>query len=153
MAKKSKKSKKPSNPGDGIRDAVERTFQGAAGGASGAQKRVQEVFDDFGNALVSLREAIDERRVLDTIDSLREEVLTLTKRVQALEGSPQERLAGAGSAASTAARNHRGEDRGEGGREERGQAQREAERFLAGGRWRATSHRTSSARSSTRRSR
>ncbi len=87
MAKKSKKTKKSSS--DGIRDAVERTFQGAAGGASGAQKRVQEVFDDFGTALLSLREAIDERRVIDTLETLRDEVRGLVRRVSALEGSPQ----------------------------------------------------------------
>ena len=68
MAKKSKKSKKASsNTGDGLRDAVERTWAGASGGA---QKRVTDVFDEFGSALVRLRETLDERRVLDTLETL-----------------------------------------------------------------------------------
>jgi hypothetical protein len=83
MAKKSKRNKKAStNAGDGLRDAVERTWQGAGD----AQKKVQDVFDDFGSALMRLRETLDERRVLDTLENLKDEVTGLARRVGQLEG-------------------------------------------------------------------
>ena len=93
MAKKSKKGNKKAsaNPADALRDAVERTFTGAAGAGSGAQKRMSEVFDDFGTALVRLRETVDERRVIDTLETLRDEVAGLRQRVSNLElgGTPR----------------------------------------------------------------
>jgi len=87
MAKKSKtEGKKASgHPADALLDVEERTFEGAAGGASGAPKRISEVFEDFGAALVRLRETLDERRATDTLELLREEVRDLGRRVSALE--------------------------------------------------------------------
>jgi hypothetical protein len=114
MAKKSKKSNKKAsaNPADTLRDAVERTFTGAAGAVtgaagagSGAQKRMQEVFDDFGTAFVRLRETIDERRVIETLETLRDEVAGLRARVADLEKGGASRLSAAGDAATQAARN------------------------------------------------
>jgi colicin import membrane protein len=106
MAKKSKKSKKASaNPADALRDAVERTFKEAAGAGSGAQKRMQEVFDEFGSALARLRETVDEKRVIETLETLRDEVAGLRKRVADLERSGQSRASAARTSATEAARN------------------------------------------------
>src|SRR4051794_10733436 len=88
MAKKKEKGKQKkdsANAADALREAVERTFAGAAGGAAGAQKRAQELFDDVTSSLTRLREAVDERRVLDTLESLRDQVETLARRVSMLE--------------------------------------------------------------------
>src|SRR3954469_20457440 len=71
---KGKKQKESSNPADALREAVERTFAGAAGGAAGAQKRAQELFDDVTSALNRLRDPRDERRVLESLETLREQV-------------------------------------------------------------------------------
>ncbi|MEA2125959.1 MAG: Histone H1-like nucleoprotein [Solirubrobacteraceae bacterium] len=106
MAKKSKKSKKSSaNPADALRDAVERTFTGAAGAGSGAQKRMQEVFDDFSTAFVRLRETLDERRVIETLETLRDEVAGLRARVSDLEKGGASRVSAARTGATEAARN------------------------------------------------
>src|SRR4051795_6629007 len=99
MAKKKEKGKKQkesSNPADALREAVERTFAGAAGGAAGAQKRAQELFDDVTQALTRLRDAVEERRVLETLDTLKDQVEGLASRVAALE-----RREGASATAST----------------------------------------------------
>src|SRR3982751_6711814 len=82
---KGKKEKESSNPADALREAVERTFAGAAGGAAGAQKRAQELFDDVTSALNRLRDAVEERRVLETLETLRDQVEGLARRVAALE--------------------------------------------------------------------
>jgi hypothetical protein len=102
MAKKEKRGKKSQGPGagaaDALRDAVERTFQGAAGGAGVAQKRAAELFDDLTQAMQRLRETIDEKRVLDTLEHLRDEVQGLATRVAALE---RKDVTGAASSAAT----------------------------------------------------
>src|SRR3954466_12717765 len=64
MAKKKEKGKSKQGSGgaaDALREAVERTFQGAAGGAAGAQKRVQDIFDELNTQVQRLRETVDER--------------------------------------------------------------------------------------------
>jgi hypothetical protein len=103
MAKKSKKDKKPSaNPADALRDAVERTFAGAAGGAS---QRMSDVFDDFASALSRLRETLDERRVIETLETLRDEVAGLRQRVAELEAQGGSRASAAVTSAQEAVRN------------------------------------------------
>src|SRR5215218_691036 len=106
MAKKDKKGKKSQGPGaaaDALRDAVERTFQAGAGGAGVAQKRAAELFDDLSAAMLRLREAVDERRVLETIEQIRDEVQGLAGRVAALERSDVTGAAGAAAATATSA--------------------------------------------------
>src|SRR4051794_41259573 len=91
MAKKKEKGKKKKDAAgaaDALREAVERTFAGAAGGAAGAQKRAQELFDDVTSALNRLRDAVEERRVLETLETLRDQVEGLARRVAALERGP-----------------------------------------------------------------
>lgn len=103
MAKKSKKDKNSSaNPADALRDAVERTFAGAAGGASA---RMSDVFDDFASALTRLRETLDERRVIETLESLRDEVAGLRQRVSELEARGESRASAAVASAQEAVRN------------------------------------------------
>jgi hypothetical protein len=75
--KKGKKKKDSAGPRDAVRGAVESTFQKAAGGAS----RAQELLDDLGTTLRSLREA----NLVETLESVRDEVQTLARRVAALE--------------------------------------------------------------------
>ena len=76
--KKGKKSKKDSaGPRDAVRGAVESTFQKAAGGAS----RAQDLLDDVATTLKSLRDA----NLVETLESVRDEVQTLARRVAALE--------------------------------------------------------------------
>jgi hypothetical protein len=92
MAKKEKKgkSKKASaKPAEALRDAVERTFQGASDLPAGAQKRLQDVVDEFGNALTKLRDQFDEKRFIETLEGLRDQVTDLGRRVQALERDPR----------------------------------------------------------------
>ena len=88
MAKKEKKGKKSQSSGEAaaaLRDAVERTFQAGAGGAGVAQKRAGELFDDLTAAMTRLREAVDERHVLERLEQIRDEVQGLAGRVAALE--------------------------------------------------------------------
>src|SRR5262245_45516963 len=86
MAKKEKKSGKKKggsgNPADKVRDAVERTFRDAAGGAAATRDRMQELVDEV---VTRVRELVDERRLLDALERLRDEVQTLGGRVSALE--------------------------------------------------------------------
>ncbi|MEA2170966.1 MAG: hypothetical protein QOF76_4266 [Solirubrobacteraceae bacterium] len=92
MAKKEKKpkgKKATGKPADALRDAVERTFQGASDLPAGAQKRLQDVVDEFGSALTKLREQFDEKRLIETLENLRDQVETLGRRVQALERDPR----------------------------------------------------------------
>jgi hypothetical protein len=90
MAKKKEKAKgkkASGNPADALRDAVERTFAGAAGGAAGAQKRAQDLFDDATSALNRLREGLEQGRLLEQVEQLREQVDGLAGRVAALEAA------------------------------------------------------------------
>ena len=93
----------PGGAADAVRDAVERTFQGAAGGAEAAQTRATELFDDVSAAMLRLRETVDERRVLETSSDLRDEVQGLAGRV-ALERSSVRKTAGRRGDGDSAAR-------------------------------------------------
>lgn len=75
--KGSKKKKKDAGPRDAVRGAVESTFARAAGGANQAQK----LLDDVAATLKGLREA----NLVETLESVRDEVQNLAKRVAALE--------------------------------------------------------------------
>ena len=80
MAKKKEKGAKKKDsagPRDAVRGAVEGTFQRAAGGAS----KAQELLDEIGTTLKALRDA----NLVETLESVRDEVQTLAKRVAALE--------------------------------------------------------------------
>src|SRR4051812_18675049 len=88
MAKKKEKGKKKKesgSPADTLRDAVERTFAGAASGTAGAQKRAQELFDEVTAAMAKVRDAVDERKLIDTLEHVRDQVEALARRVAALE--------------------------------------------------------------------
>jgi hypothetical protein len=102
MAKKDKKNKKKDSPhaGDTVRDAVERTFQNAAGGAAATRDRAQEVIDDI---VARMRELVDERRVVEALERLRDEVQNLGGRVSALEGRVRPSGRTASSARSSSA--------------------------------------------------
>ena len=75
MAKK--REKDAGGPREAVRGAVESTFQRAAGGAS----RAQELLDDVATTLKALRDA----NLVETLESVRDEVQSLARRVAALE--------------------------------------------------------------------
>ncbi|HVL96468.1 MAG TPA: hypothetical protein VM266_11470 [Solirubrobacteraceae bacterium] len=88
MVRDSERGSRPpaaGGPADALKEAVERTFQGAAGGAAGAQRRAQDLFDDVTSALQRLRESVDDRSAAEAVEQLREEVRALSDRVAALE--------------------------------------------------------------------
>ncbi len=108
MAKKKEKrpkKKESAGPRDAVRGAVESTFQRAAGGAS----KAQELLDEIAGNVKALREA----NLIETLESVRDEVQSLAKRVAALElraeeqsapAKPAPRRATAGAARGTAAK-------------------------------------------------
>jgi hypothetical protein len=119
MAKKDKKSKKDdktaeADPVEAVRSAVERTFQATAERAAGTQKRTRELVDEVANAAARIREAIEDRRVLDDLKAIRDQLDELSRRVAALEAadgkaakpaaSRSRRTTAASSKASTPAR-------------------------------------------------
>jgi hypothetical protein len=75
--KKGKKKKDSAGPRDAVRGAVESTFQRAAGGAS----KAQELLDEIATNLKGLRDA----DLVGTLESVRDELQNLAKRVAALE--------------------------------------------------------------------
>lgn len=74
---KGSKKKESAGPRDAVRGAVESTFQAAAGGAS----RAQELLDDVAGTLKTLRDA----NLVETLESVRDELQSLAQRVAALE--------------------------------------------------------------------
>jgi len=93
MAKKDKKKKKDTQGSgaadavEAVRNAVERTFQATAEGASGTQDRTRRLVDEVGAAAVRIRDTIEDLRVLDEVKGLRAEIEALARRVASLERS------------------------------------------------------------------
>ena len=97
MAKKKEKGSKKKDsagPREAVRGAVESTFQAAAGGAS----RAQELLDDVAGTLKALRDA----NLVETLESVRDELQSLARRVAALELRAEEESKPAPRRAATA---------------------------------------------------
>jgi polyhydroxyalkanoate synthesis regulator phasin len=87
MAKKDKKSGKKDKPTEAsdvveaVREAVGRTFQGAAPAA----ERGRGLLEEVSSAAQRIRESFDDMRVLEDVRGLRAEIESLSRRVAALE--------------------------------------------------------------------
>ena len=105
MAKKKEKGKKQkesASPADALRDAVERTFAGAASGTAGAQKKAQELFDEVTAAMAKVREAIkgeDADAMKSAIEQLEQASHAFSKTLYESAESAGAGAAGAGTAA------------------------------------------------------
>ena len=93
MAKKDKKKKDKQKGSDAteaieaVRSAVERTFQATTESAANTSKRTRNLVDEIAAAGASIKETIDDLRILEDVRGLRAEIEGLTRRVAALEVS------------------------------------------------------------------
>jgi hypothetical protein len=85
MAKNKKSKKADADPFETLRGAFERTLQATTEGASGTQKRTRELVDEVARQATRIREALEDRRVVDELKRISAELEELAKRVTALE--------------------------------------------------------------------